>query len=408
MAMTDTLIITGGRVIDPGHDRDGAFDVEIIDGRIAAIETPGRFDGERRARRIDATGRLVTPGLVDLHTHVYQYVTSFGVAPDRAGVYGGATSICDMGSSGYLTFAGLQHYAIEPAITDVYAFVMVNAAGQPGGGANCPALMHPDTAEVDKTVALIESKRDRIKGVKSHAELGGASRWGLETFRRALAAARQARVPLYAHTGTLLPAPPGNTVDADDILPQALPLLAPGDIVAHCFSFMPGTVVTQKSRVHAAAVEAYERGVRFDVGHGVHFSWEVADTVLDAGIRPYTCGSDIHGDFDIPAYDTWLNYSLVGTMTRMLGLGFTLPEVIGMASLHPSEILGITDRAGSLGIGMPADVTLLDLDSGTFQLADSRQQTRRVAHRLKPALSIKGGRVIDIDRTLPEYQALAA
>lgn len=408
MATTDTLIITDGRVVDPANGRDGAFDVKLAAGRVAAIEAPGHFDDERGARRIDASGKLVTPGLVDLHTHVYQYVTSFGVAPDRAGVSSGATSICDMGSSGHLTFAGLHHYAIEPAITDVYAFVMVNAAGQPGGGANCPALMHPDTAEVDKTVALIEAHRDRIKGVKSHAELGGASRWGLETFRRALEAARQARVPLYTHTGTLLPAPPGETLDADDILPQALPLLASGDIVAHCFSFMPGTVVTQTSRVHAAAVEAYERGVRFDVGHGVHFSWEVADLVLDAGIRPYTCGSDLHGDFDIPAYDAWLNYSLVGTMTRMLGLGFSLPEVIAMASVHAADVLGITDRAGSLGIGMPADVTLLDCESGAFQIPDARQRTRQVAHRLKPALTIKGGRVIDIDRTLPEYKVLAA
>ena len=408
MTQTRTLLIRGGRVIDPGNDRDGAFDLKIVDGRIAAIAAPGSFDAEPEAERIEAHGKLVTPGLVDLHTHVYQYVTSFGIAPDRAGVYAGATSICDMGSSGHLTFAGLKHYAIEPSRTDVYAFLMINAAGQPGGGANCPALMSPDMVEVEKTVAQVEANRERIRGIKSHAEFGGASRWGLQTFQLAVQTARLAGVPLYAHTGTLCQAVPNESLVPDDVLPQALPLLAPGDIVAHCFSFMPGTVVNHASLVHPEALEAYQRGVRFDVGHGVHFSWQVAETVLEAGIRPYTCGSDIHGDFDVPGYDSWLDYSLVGTMTRMLALGFSLPEVIRMASLHPAVVLGITERAGSLGVGMPADVTLLELETGTFQLADARKQLRQASHRLHPALTLKRGQVIDIDRTLPEYRALAA
>jgi len=110
----------------------------------------------------------------------------------------------------------------------------------------------------------------------------------------------------------------------------------------------------------------------------------------------------------VPGYDSWLDYSLVGTMTRMLALGFSLPEVIRMASLHPAVVLGITERAGSLGVGMPADVTLLELETGTFQLADARKQLRQASHRLHPALTLKRGQVIDIDRTLPEYRALAA
>jgi dihydroorotase len=312
-----------------------------------------------------------------------------------------------MGSSGHLTFAGLKHYAIEPAVTDVYAFLMINAAGQPGGGANCPALMHPETAEVDKTVAQVEANRDRIKGIKSHAEIGGASRWGLQTFQRAIQAARLARVPLYAHTGALLPAA-GQSLDPDDILPEALPLLEPGDIVAHCFSFMPGTVVSRAAQVHPVAIEAYQRGVLFDVGHGVHFAWDVAEAVLEAGIRPYTCGSDLHGDFDVPGYDSWLNYSLVGTMTRLLVLGFSLSEVVRMATVHPAKILGITDRAGALSPGMPADVTLLEVEQGPCQLPDCRRALRTGMVRLKPALTIKRGSIIEVDRTLPEYLALAA
>lgn len=408
MVTAETLIVRGGRVIDPAQQRDGLFDLKIVDGRIAAVAAPGSFDAESGAQCVEARGQLVTPGLIDLHTHVYQYVTSFGVAPDRVGVYSGATTICDMGSSGHLTFAGLKHYAMEASRTDVYAFLMINAAGQPGGGANCPALMSPAMVEIDKTVAQIDANRDRIKGIKSHAEIGGASRWGLQTFQLAVQTARQAQVPLYAHTGTLCQAIPQDTLLPEDIIPQALPLMAPGDIVAHCFSFMPGTVVQPGAGVHTAAIEAYERGVRFDVGHGVHFSWDVAEAVLEAGIRPYTCGSDVHGDFDIPGYDSWLNYSLVGTMTRMLALGFPLPEVVAMASWHPARILQLTGRAGTLAVGMPADVTILDLESGSFPLADCRQRTRQAAYRLKPALTIKAGCVIEVDRSLPEYQALAA
>lgn len=170
---------------------------------------------------------------------------------------------------------------------------------------------------------------------------------------------------------------------------------------------MPGAIVQHNTRLHPVALEAYQHGVRFDVGHGVHFSWEVADIVLNAGIRPFTCGSDLHGDFDVPGYDTWLDYSLVGTMTRMLALGFTLPDVIGMASLHPAQVLGIEDKAGSLCVGMPADITLLELESGAFQLSDSRHKLRPAAQRLKPALTIKAGRVIEVDQTVPEYLALS-
>jgi dihydroorotase len=116
----------------------------------------------------------------------------------------------------------------------------------------------------------------------------------------------------------------------------------------------------------------------------------------------------VHGDFDVPGYDSWLNYSLVGTMTRLLALGFSLPEVVRMATVHPAEVLGIRHKAGALGIDMPGDVTLLDVELGTFQLPDCRKALRKGTTRLKPALTIKRGCIIDVDRTLPEYLALAA
>ena len=396
-------VVFGGRVVDPKNGRDGLFDVLIVDGRVAAVEAPGGFDGQPDAIRIDATGRLVCPGLIDIHTHVYRYATNYGVEADRAGVRAGVTTVCDMGSSGHYTFRGLRHYVIERSLTDVYAYLMINAVGMPSGGPRCPFLMHPETAETEEVVACIEKNRDRIRGIKCHADPGAVARWGLTSFQRALEAGRRAEVPLYVHTGTLLPMPQDVVFDPDGLLPEVLPRLRPGDVVAHMFGSMPGTVAHQ-GQVHRAAIEAHQRGVLFDVGYGIHFSFDAAERVLESGIRPFLCSSDIHGDFEDDAH---IDYSMVGAMNRLLALGFSLSEVVAMSAPNPAQVLGIDDRAGALTPGLPADLTLLELETGELAVLDSARKRRVARQRLRPALAIKAGRPVEIDRDLPEYRALS-
>lgn len=408
--IADSIVITGGHVVDPANGRDELLDIWIRGGRLAAVDIPGSFDHDKSAQRVSAVGKIVTPGLVDFHAHVYRHTTIYGVDADRVGVHAGVTTLCDQGSAGHYTYGGLQRYVIDRAVTDVYAYLMINAVGMPQGGVRCPPLFSPDSAEVDATVECIEGHRDRIRGIKAHIDPNASARWGMETFRRGIAAARKARVPLYAHSGALLAKDPDRPeIDADALMAESLGLMSAGDIVGHCFGGMAGTIVTKDQRVNRAALGARDRGILFDVGYGVHFSWEAARIVLDAGITPDICSSDIHGDFRIPVReDPVIEYSMVGAMNRMLALGLGMSEVIRMSTCTPARVMGIQDRAGSLTEGFPADITLLDRQQGQFELTDSFGRTHATSQRLIPHLTIKRGVLIDIDRTLPEYARLTA
>jgi len=423
MTLPYDLLLAGGRVVDPAQSLDGDYDVAVRDGRIAAIL---RSDENCEAmKRIDVRGKLVLPGLIDTHAHVFQHVTGrFGLEADLCGVESGVTTLIDQGGPSCMTLPAFREFVVRPKRTRVYAYLSSYLVGGMEGH-YYPALYRPDCVDVDATVKAALANTDIVKGFKAHAELGGFARWGIEVMRQAAEIARRAEMPLYIHFGQLwpLPAEGANGVDADAILADVLPLLKAGDILAHPFTRHPGGFVDRRGRVHGIVREALARGLKVDVGHGSHFSYRMARIALDAGIVPHTLGADMHGyNTDVPAppgtpavhsdsehmFFGKVRFSLVSAMTAMLALGLPLEQVVRMVTTNVVDIFGLPKELGTLAVGNPADVSVLDDERGRWVLRDN-EGTQVVADRqLRPAFCLKDGVRIDARASiLPKLEAAA-
>ena len=401
------VLLSGGRVIDPAQGIDGALDVAIQDGRVAAVQAA--IPREHAKEVLDVSGKLVLPGLIDTHAHVYQYVTGrFGLNADMVGVHSGVTALIDQGGPSCMTLPGFRQFIVEPARSRVYAFLSAYLVGGLEGHAY-PSLYRPDCLDVDATVRAARENADLVKGIKAHAELGGFARWGIEVMRLAARIGQEADLPVYIHFGQLWPVPEtgANDVDADDILPQVVELLKPGDVLAHPFTRHPGGFVDKNGRVHPIVSEALARGLWIDVGHGSHFSFKMARIALDAGIVPHTLGADMHGyntfvppppgtpgahpDDENHPFAGQARFSLTQAMSSMLALGLTLHEVVPMVTSNAARMAGVGDEIGALKPGMAADVSVLDDVRGRFKLQDN-EKTEVIAERLLlPAFCLRAG-----------------
>ena len=400
------LILKGGRVIDPAMGRDAVSDVAIAKGRVAAIAESILPSSARST--VDCRGKLVLPGLIDTHAHVYQYVTGrFGLNADMCGVRSGVTTLVDQGGPSCMTLPGFRHYVAAPAESRVLAFISAYLVGGLEGHFY-PELYRPQCVDVKATVKAALENRDLVKGVKAHAELGGFARWGLEVIKQSVEISRETKLPLYIHFGQLWPMPAdgGMPVDPDAILPQVVELLKPGDVLAHPFSRHPGGFVNANGTVHPLVKEALARGVKTDVGHGSHFSFKVARKVLDAGIIPDTLGADMHGyNTRVPPpagtpdshpdeqhmFGGQTRFSLVSTMTSLLALGVPLERIVPMVTSHAAELLGLAGEIGTLAPGVVADVSVLDDARGRWMLQDN-EGTQVIAERLlAPAFCLRAG-----------------
>lgn len=423
--MTYDLLLRGGHVIDSAQGINGVMDVAIKDGKIAAVQAD--IDAGLALETIDARGKLVLPGLIDSHAHVFQYVTGrFGVDADLAGVHSGVTALVDQGGPSCMTLPAFREHVVKAKKSRVVAFLSAYLVGGLEGH-YYPSLYKPDCLDVDATVRAAMENRDIVKGFKAHAELGGFARWGVEVMRLSAEIARQADLPLYIHFGQLWPLPGegANGVDPDTILEQVVDLLKPGDILAHPFTRHPGGFVNRDGKVHPIVREALARGLKVDVGHGSHFSYKMARIALDAGIVPHTLGADMHGyNTPIPkpagTPDTHpdaehmfagkVRFSLVSTMTAMLALGLKLEDVVPMVTTAAAAMAGIGDVAGVLKPGRDADISVLHDDRGRWVLNDN-EGTQVVADRLlRPAYCIRLGKRYEADASvLPQFpEALAA
>jgi dihydroorotase len=407
----DTLL-RGGRVIDPAAGRDGTFDVAIRDGKIAAI-APSLAGPARRT--VNVRGKLVIPGMIDTHGHVYEHVTgTFGMNPDLVGIRSGVTAVVDQGGVAPLTIHGFRKFIAEPATTRVYAFISNYLVGGLMGHRYVD-LYGPAGIKVSETVKAIERNRDLIKGIKCHAEPGGYSRWGIETLKFAKQASRTAKVPVYVHLGRLWGEADGAAVDPDQIILEALPLLDPGDVLAHPFTRNAGAFVSRAGKVHPLVLEAMTRGVRIDVGRGGHMSFDNARIALDAGVIPFTVGSDIHGytinrveNDGVWEAGTWAEgvrhlrkpasgiggaavFSLVQVMNELLALGLGLADVVRMVTANAATLLGLEGEMGTLAPGREADVSVLRLDRGKWTLQDALGVKITARERLRPELALRRG-----------------
>ena len=355
MAISATFdqLLRGGRVICPASGIDGIRDVAIRNGKIAAVQPDILPTSAREV--IDVTGKLVLPGLIDTHAHVYQYVTGrFGMNADMVGVQSGVTTLVDQGGPSCMTLPGFRHFVAEPAKSRVYAFLSAYLVGGLEGH-YYPKLYSPDGVDIDATVKSATANLDIVRGIKAHAEIGGFARWGIRVIEMAAEIGRRADLPVYVHFGQLwgLPESGTNGEDVDTILERVIPLLREGDVLAHPFTRHPGGFVNREGEVHPVIQAALDRGLKVDVGHGSHFSYRLAKKAIAAGIIPTTLGADIHGyNTHVPApagtpdqheddenhpFAGQAKFSLVQAMSSMMALGLTLEQVVPMVTSQPGQ-----------------------------------------------------------------------
>ena len=383
--MFDT-VVRGGRVIDPTQGMDRVADIGLLGPSVSAIGDNLLEQGVRGSV-IDARGLIVTPGWIDLHTHVYWGVAPLGVEADAHCLRRGVTTAVDAGSAGASTFAGFKRYVIDVSATRIVAMLHLSALG----------MMRDDTfgdeaigeledirwANVDRAVQVARAFADCITGVKvriSHQHVGADPEHTREVLRRARQVASAIGKPIMVH--------PGNTaITLDELLAN----LEPGDIVTHVYHGRSEGVLDERMDVRRSVRSARERGVYFDVGHGAgNFAWSVARQGLAQGLPPDTISSDIHAwNIGGPVFD------LATTASKFLHLGMSLPEVIRRVTATPAACIGQAGALGTLAPGARADLTLLRLTAGEFPLRDSHGHEEIGAAQLEPVAVLRDGRHFD-------------
>jgi len=373
------LLITGGTVIDPGSGLHDRRDVGIADGRIVAVAAG--LSSSDVGDVVDATDRLVVPGLVDLHVHVYAGVADLSVEADPTCLGRGVTTVVDAGSSGANTFPGFRRHVVEASRGRVLAYLNISATGQidPFLG----ELHDLRFADPERAAAVGLAHPDVVVGFKVRVSEMLAGPNGLAGLDRALEAGRATGLPVMVHIG-------GTSFDIE----EALDRLRPDDVVTHAYTgWNPGGILTDSGRVVAAAREARTRGVRFDVGHGAgSFTWRTAEAALADGFRPDTISSDLHR-FNVagPVHD------LATTLSKFLLLGLSIDDVVAMATTAPAAALGPAGTGlASLAVGAAADVTILALEDGRFDLVDSAGTSRSARQRLVPVATVRAGRSVPV------------
>ncbi len=373
------LLLKGGRVIDPRSGLDGLRDVAIQGGRIAAIEP--RIDPTTVKQVRPVGGKIVCPGLIDFHTHVYDKATSCSVDPAYLSRRSVVSTLVDAGSAGAGNFAGLRDYVMTPAPLRILAFLNISFPGIFAfdrsvmfGEARIPELLVPALC-----AEVIAANRDRLVGVKVRMGEATSGDVGMKALDLAIEAAEQAGVPLMTHIG----APPPTY---DEILAR----LRPGDILTHCFRPAPNAPVAESGGVLDALIAARERGVLFDIGHGAGaFHFRSAEQAISNGFPPDIISSDAHTlSIDGPAYD------LLHTMSKLANCGIPLPEVIGMATDAPARAMRRADL-GHLAVGAVADISVIAEVERDYSFRDVRGEVRRGSMLLEPDILIVGGTTVE-------------
>ena len=371
------LIIKNGTVVDPAQGVHARKDVAFANGYVSAISDAIPTSEAREV--LDAEGCFVTPGLIDLHVHVFYGVSHFGIEPDPTCLARGATTVVDAGSAGADTFAGFRKYVIE--VSDTRIFAQVNISSQGMLTQEIGELENPDYADVEKACRTIEQHRDIILGVKvrlTRESIVGA-RAGMLPLHRAREAADAAGLPIMVH-------PQDAWCDSiDDILN----LMGERDILTHCFHDMPCGILDEAGKVRDSVHAAIARGVIFDVGHGAgSFSWDVVQTAMAQGVEPTTISSDLHTyNVDGPVYD------LVNVVNKFLYLGMSLDDALAKVTSVPATTILMPGQVGTLAVDAWGDAVIFELREGEFRLVDANDAVRISKQILEPVVVVKGGRV---------------
>jgi dihydroorotase len=376
------LVIKGGDVLDPSQTLRGKRDIGIRFGKIEAVEAD--IPAARAVRVLNADGKLVTPGLVDLHCHVYPYGSAIGIPADELIPQQCTTTCVSAGDAGANNFAAFRRHIVAQTRTRLYAFVHIANIGL--AGFPTAELYNIDFAQTDAAAKAIAENSDMVLGAKVRMSENVIAKHGVEPLKRAIAACEQAGdgMKVMCHIGG---------VETRQLMSQILDLLRPGDILTHCYSGFPNiagdfTNIVQDGKLLPAALAAKQRGVIFDIGHGGgSFDYTVAEAAIAQGTPPDTISSDIHvfsGNTPGMPYLTWV-------MSKFMGLGFTLEQVVTMATINPAKVINRAPKLGTLQVGAPGDAAIMELVEGSVSFVDTRNNKRDGKAYLKPVQTVTAG-----------------
>lgn len=377
------LLLRGGTIVDPSQGLHGIQDVAVEDGKIARIALS--ISSEEATRTVDVAGKIISPGLIDIHCHVYEGFTEMGINADLAGVRAGVTTVVDAGSSGCATFGGFPQHIVPKCDTEILNFLHICQTGL----ATFPDIIAESSINMDTTLKVADENKGTILGIKARMVSPALEILGMEMPRLAKKAAKESGIKLMVHVGD-------STRRSDpNIVRQLLPILEPGDILTHYFTPQPGGMLDSNGKLVPEAKEAADRGVWLDTAAGMNcFSFDVGRRIVDQGLLPQCISTDLN----IRAGRVII-HNLTSLMTRFMGMGFTLEQVVTMTTANSAKAIGQEHRLGSMVVGRQADISVLDVREGAWTVYDSPGpgpgEGIPVDKAIVPVLTVKRGKTFE-------------
>lgn len=385
-ATQETTVLKGVHVIDPANGIDRVTDVTISNGLIVAV---GEAVDTQKATVIDLKGKYLSPGWVDMHVHAYG---TLGFAdPDSVGVYQGVTSFVEAGGPGIGTLD--EFFALMTDLeTDLYVGPFIRPLGLLGLNFIEGDVRTLGDVPITRWVDTAKQHQDRIRYIKCNA-MGD---YGPGTLNVTKGLAQILGVPLYMHIGEFQLQTP------DPVLAyEAFKIAEKGDMITHIYHGNLGQIIDEKGKIIPVVLDALKRGVLFDLGFGgYNFSWDVAEKAFAQGIVPYTISSDLQ-QFNVVRPVK----SLANVLSVMMHLGMSLKDIIPCITSNAARAISLTDRAGDLSVGKPADITVFGIEEGQFELSDCYTQTRNASKRFVPYMTFKRGKRFNADMTRGQDEA---
>ena len=371
------LLLKGGTLLDPAQGIHDRRDVGFRDGLVAGVAET--IDAELAINVLDVSGKVVTPGLIDLHGHFYHGGTGSAVHADQSCLSAGVTTGVDAGSAGFLNLGAMRDYVFPAHRTRLLAFLHIGAVGLAANRVLGGGLQDLRIIDVDQTADAVKANPGFLFGIKVRMEHDAVSHWDApEAMRRARAAADKSGSKLMVHvSGTPIP------------LPQILEFMGPGDIVTHAFNGNHEGILDKYDQIRPEVRAASERGVIMDLGHaGVHCDVQVATAAIQQGMPPDTISTDIH--LPPPGRRVYLMNDLA---SKFHAMGMPLEDAVAASTCRPAQVLGLEDRLGSLAPGMSGDAAVFDLREGRFVWHDMARNKVEGKVRLDTYMTVRGGRV---------------
>ena len=384
------LLIKGGHLVDPAQGLDNSRDVGIIGDRVAAVDVA--IPADTADQVIDASGHLVTPGFIDLHTHVSLGADYFGIDADSIAWRSGVTTWVDAGSAGGFRMPAFRRTVVDPATVRIRALINVSYLGL--AGLNYDEYCNAAACNIEVLARVASADPELIVGIKARMGDDGVCYPGLYPLQKAIEGSNATGLPVMCHISGRLP----------DVI-EILTLLRPGDIVTHAVTGDGERLVDQRGHVLPAAQQARDRGVRFDVGHGAGaFSFPSAEALAAEGFWPDSISTDLHqlsvAGPNLVADQAFIvevrgdgtpQLTLLTVMSKFLYLGWSVPEIIRATTATPAAMFGWTD-IGTLRPGSRADVAIIEIVARPYQLFDTYGNVRSFDRAFVCHATIVGGR----------------